>query len=222
MKPVNMILSKRPERTPVCGSRFWGDPDLPAGYDYPTYADDDGDACEYRFVCQINLADVAPFDTENRLPHRGLLSFFAKIDRYLGDFGYGDGISGYVSDEDDVRVLFFPDAGLPGESPGFERVVLLDSDDSRINPSELHAEFSSCVPDGYVEEHALMAEPSHREWERWDHPYEDWEILLQVDSFDGEDFNLNFMDFGVLDFLISPEDLASRRFDRVRAIVLST
>ena len=36
------------------------------------------------------------------------------------------------------------------------------------------------------------------------------------------DFSLNFMDCGVLDFLISPEDLAACRFDNVRAIILST
>ena len=53
-------------------------------------------------------------------------------------------------------------------------------------------------------------------------PFEDWQILLQVDSFSGMDFDLNFMDFGVLDFLISPEDLAKRDFSSVRAIVLST
>ena len=68
----------------------------------------------------------------------------------------------------------------------------------------------------------LLAPPSHREWENWDHPFEDWLILLQIDSFDGKDFNLNFMDSGVLDFLISEKDLADRRFDNIRAIVLST
>ena len=48
------------------------------------------------------------------------------------------------------------------------------------------------------------------------------EILLQVDSFAGMDFNLNFMDCGVLDFLIAPEALWARDFSSVRAIVLST
>ena len=82
--------------------------------------------------------------------------------------------------------------------------------------------FSAVRPSEYCEDHALMAEPTYREWENWDSPYEDWKILLQVDSFSGDDFNLNFMDFGVLDFLISPEDLKNSRFDCVRAIVLSS
>lgn len=47
-------------------------------------------------------------------------------------------------------------------------------------------------------------------------------ILLQVDSFEGEDFSLNFMDTGVLDFLISPHDLEKSDFSDVRAIVLSS
>ena len=222
MKPVNIIQSESPERIPLCGSRFWGDPDLPVGYPYPTYTDVDGDPCEYRFVCQINLCELASYDPENRLPHRGLLSFFAKIGHYLGDFDDPEMISGYVSDTDDVRVLFFPEAGMPGDNPGFERVVLVDGDGGRVNPSELGMRFSRAPVEGHVEEHALFAGPSHREWESWEHPYEDWEILLQVDSFDGEGFTLNFMDCGVLDFLISPQDLAARRFDRVRAIVLST
>ena len=52
--------------------------------------------------------------------------------------------------------------------------------------------------------------------------YEDWLILLQVDSFEGKDFQLNLMDVGVLDFLISPSDLKQHSFDNVRAIVLSS
>ena len=53
-------------------------------------------------------------------------------------------------------------------------------------------------------------------------PFEDWVILLQIDSFEGKDFVLNFMDFGVLDFLISPKALEASDFSDVRGIVLST
>ena len=72
------------------------------------------------------------------------------------------------------------------------------------------------------DEHALLAHPTYRPWENWDAPYEDWLILLQVDSFEGKDFQLNLMDVGVLDFLISPSDLKQHSFDNVRAIVLSS
>ncbi len=53
-------------------------------------------------------------------------------------------------------------------------------------------------------------------------PFEDWVILLQIDSFEGKDFVLNFMDFGVLDFLISPKAQEASDFSDVRGIVLST
>ena len=61
------------------------------------------------------------------------------------------------------------------------------------------------------DDHALFAKPEHRPWETWDHPFEDWEILLQIDSFEGIDFSMVFMDMGVLDFLISPTDLKRHR-----------
>lgn len=222
MRPVNLLLTKPSGRVKPCGSRFWGNPDLPRGYGYPVYFDEEGDPFEYRFVCQINLAEVAPFDSERSLPPGGLLSFFAKIDHYLGEDDGGGTISGYISDPEDVRVLFFPEVGPAGETPGFEELILLDEDDNPVNPSEYQIGFTGESADGYRDAHALFAEPTYREWETWDPPCEDWQILLQVDSFSGPDFQLNFMDCGVLDFLISPEDLALGRFDRVRAIVLST
>ena len=62
MIPVHLILSNVGEKL-LCGtSRFWGNPDLPKGFKYPMYIDDEGDEFPYFFVCQINLADVAPCD----------------------------------------------------------------------------------------------------------------------------------------------------------------
>ena len=145
----------------------------------------------------------------------GLLSFFAKIDYYLGYYDADDCIGGSISPEDAVRVLYFP------VTDDMDEVVLLDDDDEPWNPAEMRVDFARSVPP-LSEEHMLLAPPTHRPWETWDPPFEDRLILLQVDSFAGPDFNLNFKDFGVLDFLIPPDDLRRCRFDRVRAIVLST
>lgn len=217
MKPIQLVLCKPFEKTPLGGSRFWGNPDLPSAMDYPTYISSDGEEWEYQFVCQINLSEIAALDTEDRLPHTGLLSFFARIDHYLGRFDDGGSIEGYISDPEDVKVMYFPEV-----TEDFQEVVLLDEDDQELNPAELEIRFGLERPEGCHEDHSLLAEPTHREWETWDHPFEEWQILLQVDSFSGMDFNLNFMDCGVLDFLISPEALSERRFEYVRAIVLST
>ena len=222
MKPINLILSKPFSRVKQCGSRFWGNPDLPVGYEYPTYLDEDGDPFEYQFICQINLMELSEYDVGKCLPSHGLLSFFAKIDDYLGRFDGGECIMGYISNTDDVKVLYFPEVERPGKNPEFEEQILLDADDRPINPNELKINFNVNSLKSYSEDHYIFAEPTYREWETWDHPYESWQILLQIDSFSGDDFNLKFMDFGVLDFLISPEDLAKSCFDRIRAIVLSS
>lgn len=196
-------------------SRFWGNPDLPEGVDYPMYVDDEGDEYPYVFVCQLNMADVAPYDVGEVLPHEGVLLFFAKIDHYLGNFADTDCIGGSISGTDAVKVLYFP------KVENLREVVLVDDDDEPLAPEEMQIDFSLDFP-RYCDDHALLAAPAHREWETWDHPYEDWQILLQIDSFSGKDFNLNFMDCGVLDFLINPTDLKNRDCSKVRAIVLST
>ena len=217
MTPIRLILTHPANKLPGGASRFWGNPDLPDGTPYPMYTDDDGDPYPYFFICQINLRDIAPYDVDGLLPHTGLLSFFAKIDRYLGMYDDTDCISGYISSPDDVKVLYFPES----ECGDMREVVLIDDDDEPTSPAELQIDFSlDAAP--LTDDHMLLAPPDHREWASWDAPCEGWEILLQVDSFDGPGFNLNFMDTGVLDILISPADLRDRRFDRVRAIVLST
>ena len=223
-KPIKLTLERPYDKVSRCGSRFWGNPDLPVGYGYPSFEDEDGEPFEYQFVCQINLADIAEFDPEGLLPHKGLLSFFAKIDRYLGHFDNGTSLGLALGGPDDVKVLYFPDVVEAADdvNAGFAELVLVDDDEQPLNPREWGIRFN--VPDSadYADDHALLAEPVHREWEDWDEPCSGWRILLQVDSCFAEDYELNFIDCGVLDFLISPEDLAAARFDRVRGQILST
>lgn len=214
MKPVYLRLSVPEKELPVCSSRFLGNPDLPSGYGYPCFKDEDGDDYPYFFVCQINLEEFSRFDTENRLPKHGLPSFFAKIDYYAGYSNDGC-ISGYISSPEDVKVIYFP------ECLDFEEIILVDDDGNPTSPPEMQIKFSHSI-EKYGDEHAMFANPDHREWETWDPPFENWEILLQIDSFSCNGVEINFMDCGVLDFLIDPEDLKNHRFDNVRAIVLST
>lgn len=217
MKPIYLQLSKPFEELPAEASRFWGNPALPEGMPYPTYIDDEGDEYPYVFVCQINLGALAEFCGKdgNPLPAKGLLLFFAKIDHYLGLFAATDCVGGYISEPEAVKVVYIEDCSELRE------VVLVDDDDRQLSPEEMEISFTR-EHEPLGDDHALFARPDHREWETWDAPYEDWEILLQVDSFAGMDFNLNFMDCGVLDFLIAPEALRARDFSSVRAIVLST
>jgi len=70
-----------------CSSKWWGDPDLPREMGYPMITvEDDGGSFRYplTFICQVDCEDIAPLDPENRLPHRGMLYFFAALDEYAG------------------------------------------------------------------------------------------------------------------------------------------
>ena len=134
---------------------------------------------------------------------------------YIGDYNSATPIGGVVSNLNAVKVIYFP------MSEGVREVKPDNGNAEFIVPNEIKIDFSISKNDD-SDEHALLAEPQFRQWDNWDHPYEDWQILLQVDSFEGDDFILNFMDVGVLDFLISPSDLKQHCFDNVRAIVLSS
>ena len=83
---IKLNLAKT-DRVLFCGSKWWGDPDMPENMQFPTIeVSEDGETFDYplTFICQINCEDIAPFDTENRLPHEGMLYFFAAIDKWLG------------------------------------------------------------------------------------------------------------------------------------------
>lgn len=215
MKPIYLKLSTPSGKLATGASRFWGNPDLPKDLNFPTYIDKGGRKYHYFFICQINLEELAKLDVLSKLPKNGLLSFFAKIDHYMGYDNAPMEICSSVSDKEAVKVLYF------SSCKDLEKKILINDDNELVAPDELQIEFRRHIAP-LSEEHSLFAHPTHRPWETWDTPFEDWEILLQVDSFEGEDFGLNFMDFGVLDFLISPFDLKRQCFDNVRAIVLST
>lgn len=216
MQPIYLKITKPDKPLDSGASRFWGDPDLPKDFNFPSYIDEnDGEEYNYNFICQINLEELANTGIPTSLPKKGLLSFFAKIDHYLGFFDASIDISGFISDPDAVRVLYFPSCD------DLVRNVLVDDEEDPVSPAERQIEFRA-EREPLTMEHALFAEPTHREWVTWDPPFEDWQILLQIDSDEDDDFNLNFCDCGVLDFLISPDNLKHNRFDDVRAIVLSS
>ena len=62
-------------------SHWWGFPDLPKDVEWPCRSDEE----LLTFICQIRLEEIADLDTDNRLPHNGMLWFFADLDYFLGD-----------------------------------------------------------------------------------------------------------------------------------------
>ena len=60
---------KKTERILFCGSKWWGDPDMPENMQYPTVeATEDGETFDYplTFICQINCEDIAALDPEGK------------------------------------------------------------------------------------------------------------------------------------------------------------
>ena len=62
-------------------SHWWGFPDLPEDFEWP--CNNDGDLLT--FICQIRLEEIAEYDHDCRLPHKGMIWFFADLDYFLGD-----------------------------------------------------------------------------------------------------------------------------------------
>ena len=76
MNSIKICLEKADEDL-FMKSKWWGNPDLPEGFDVPD---------DLTFICQVRCDEIANYDEENLLPHKGMLYFFAAIDYYFGNF----------------------------------------------------------------------------------------------------------------------------------------
>lgn len=74
IRPVAFFYKHLQEQVdmPIGTSRFGGDPDLPADFDWPTTFDDRF----AMFALQIDLAELVPMELDLGLPPDGLMSFF--------------------------------------------------------------------------------------------------------------------------------------------------
>lgn len=188
-------------------SKWWGFPDLPEELDWPSVpVNDDGDVYDdpLTFICQIRCEELAPFDPEGLLPHTGMLWFFASLDYFLGNPdavcpGMGEWEYAYFrvlysNDLDSLHehTLLYDDgtpAVLPAEAIHFSRVTRDEDSYTRLLGQPFFEEVSGELP-GQIS-------------------------LLQLDEDDR--WGLRFFDSGMLNFMISPEDLVARRFAAVRA-----
>lgn len=205
MDSIKIILEKS-ETDLFMKSKWWGSPDMPLNFDVPD---------DLTFVCQIRCEDLADLDRKGVLPHKGMLYFFAAIDYYFGNIDSYSPVDFYWNN-DDVKVFYIEDI----EEQEFEQVVFVDDDDNPIAMKELKIVFSK--GDSSCEGNKLLGEPYNREWEDWGGDYADWQELLQIDSDDYDECTLNFMDWGMLHIIISPEDLKNKEFGRVSAVICST
>lgn len=63
MESVKICLEKTNDDL-FMKSKWWGNPDVPQNFDVPDYL---------TFICQIRCDEIAAFDDENMLPHKGML-----------------------------------------------------------------------------------------------------------------------------------------------------
>lgn len=201
---IKLNLSKTDECL-FCKSKWWGNPDIPEGFSF-----DDS----LMFLCQIRCEDLVSLDKENRLPHKGMLYFFCDIPYYLGFYDEFEPPYGRLWDSDYVKVYYVEDV----VEEEFRQIVF--DDDFLPFIHERKIEFVQTNEDDYG--HKLLGSPCQFEYEDWDEPCQGWINLLQIDSDEDDDYNLMFMDMGVLYVIINPDDLRVKDFSKVKAYLYST
>ena len=136
------IKARKSERILFCASKWWGDPDMPENMEYPTIqGEEEGETFDYplTFVCQINCEDLIPFDPEGKLPHEGMLYFFAAMDEWLGyesptHNGLGEWEKGHFVVKYAKAINFEP----------FQTCMLVGDEDEQLTEPELTITFSEC------------------------------------------------------------------------------
>ena len=206
-------IETQPADNPLTGqSKWWGEPDMPVGFDWPAVrvTDEEGEAYDdpLTFVCQIRCDDISPMDSDGLLPHEGMLYFFAALDYFLGDIetpayqGMGEWRQDYfrvlyspTCDNLHTHHVNYPD-GTPATMPA--EAVTFSKGDASDDGLKL-------LGNPYIEEVA-----------------QDMPGMLSLLQLDGNDrWNLVFHDCGTLNFLIRPDDLRKRRWNRTKCYLFS-
>ena len=133
---------KQTERVLFCGSKWWGNPDMPENMEYPVIEiNEGGEKYDYplTFICQINCEDLIQFDKEGRLPHEGMLYFFGLIDELLG---YESPVRTVLGEWPKGRVMVKYAKSINFET--FQSRILVDDESQELTDPELEIIFSEC------------------------------------------------------------------------------
>ena len=198
------LTVKETDRVLFCGSKWWGDPDMPEAMEYPMTED-----YPLTFVCQINCEDIAKFDPEGKLPHDGMLYFFAALDQWLGyesplENGIGEWPKGHFVVKYAKEINF----------ETFRSCIMVDEDDNPITEPEREIEFSECADD--ADGIKLLGVPFYEEIRT---EYPDMTNLLQLDEDD--DLCMRFYDCGMVNLMMKESDLKFRNWKKTKAYLHS-
>ena len=204
---IKLTLNKT-ERILFCGSKWWGDPDMPENMQYPTVeATEDGETFDYplTFICQINCEDLVTYDKDGKLPHEGMLYFFGAIDEWLGyesptTQGKGEWPKGHFVVKYAKTVNF----------ETFQTCMLVDDDDQQLTESELEIVFSEC--DDNESGIKLLGAPAN---DAVKSAYPDLGNLLQItsDAVSG----IEFPDGATLNVIMKDSDLKFGNWKKTKA-----
>ena len=208
---IRMTLQKS-DRVLFCGSKWFGDPDMPENMQYPTVeVTEEGETYDYplTFICQINCEDIAPYDKEGRLPHEGMLYFFAALDEWLGyESATHNGLGEWPKGEFVVKYA----KSINFET--FQSCILVDDEDQPLTDPELEIVFSEC--DDAADGIKLLGVPFFEDVRQ---QYPDMINLLQLDE--NDEIGLRFYDGGNLNLLMNESDLKFGNWKRGKAFLHS-
>ena len=196
------------ERVLFCGSKWWGDPDMPENMQYPTIeVTEDGETYDYplTFICQINCEDIASLDQEGRLPHEGMLYFFAALDKWLG---YDSPTKNDLGEWSKGHFVVKYAKTINFET--FQSCMLVDDEDQTLTEREMEIVFSECADDEKCIK--LLGTPSSAEVSG---KYPELINFLQI----VRDENLPLKFDGELNLMIKPSDLGYGNWKKSTAIL---
>ena len=191
------INLQQTEKVLFCSSKWWGDPDMPPEMEYPMVADtEDGEEYPMTFLCQINCEDLYEYDKEGRLPHEGMLYFFAAADGCLGYDAPYDSPEGEWS-KGRIKVKYTKTVNFET----FNSFIMVDDNDEAVTEPALEMTFSTCNEEygGLCLLGKFMDGSSLS--------------LLEVD---GKEKMIGFTEKGSLHFTISENDLKFMNFNKVK------
>ena len=199
---IRLTLNKT-ERILFCGSKWWGDPDMPENMQYPVMqVTEDGETYDYplTFVCQINCEDIAKYDKEGKLPHEGMLYFFAAVDDYIG---YESPVENPMGEWPKGRFVVKYAKTINFET--FQTCMLVGDEDEQLTEPELEITFSECENDeACIKMLAEMAgQPDHISL-----------LQLNSDAQGGID-----MQNRTVDLIIKESDLGFGNWKRAKAVM---
>lgn len=224
---IRLTLEKT-QKSLFCESKWWGDPDMPADASYPMMkvcempdgssflvrpGDDvsGGEVYDYplTFICQIRCEDIAELDPENRLPHEGMLYFFAAMDEYTGydspvHMGMGEWPKGSVA------VKYTKSINMES----FQACMMVDEDGQSLTEPALGISFEAC--DDAADGIKLLGAPFFCDARE---QFPGYSNLLQIDE--NETAGTTFYDTGMLNFLVSDADFAKGLLKRPVGVLCS-